>query len=550
MTPVDQSIFTYLSVFRGGFSREAAQNVADASLKALMHLINKSLLRRFADGRYQIHELLRQYAETRLRADPQAGQVIRARHSAHYLKFVTSRSNRLKNREQTSAIVEIETELGNIRAAWNYALQTQNVEAIYPALESLWNFHVYCDRLQEGEDLFRRTVEAMRGLPAVGINELTLGFAQILHSVLAHRTGSEELSQQHLEEGANILTRVGATREKAIADVWNTTGTTEAIIARIQSARDALEQLNDRWGVATAYLCLGAYVNFYGDWRQARQYLTKSLEIARAIGDPLGQAGALGSLGWNCFQTGDYEEGHHYFDEARKLYRQTETPGGVASMLSGMGTIDWLRGKFDEAERYLHESLEAYRKLGSQWGTGSCLSGLGVVAWRRGHPEDAIEPIQRAIAIYRDLGVPRSVSNALVNLGHPLVDLGRDQDALKTFREALSIAVEVGALPQILESLAGIGAIYGYAARELPALQLLSFAYGHPSVSAEVRGIAERYMTDLDWQLKMKLGTEQIIDIIAQGRTLTLDEAVEMANYYPAEMPPSLMSSQPASASS
>jgi predicted ATPase len=546
LTPAEKSVFTYLSIFRGGFSRDAAQHVANASLKSLMHLINKSLLRRFPDGRYQIHELLRQYAETRLMTDPQLENAIRTQHSAYYLNFVAARSSRLKIREQTSALAEIETELGNIRAAWDYALLHQNAEAIYPALESLWNFHIYCDRLQEGEDLFRRTVEALHRLPPIGKNELALGFAQILHSVLAHRTGNEALSQQHLEEGTALLNRIGARRERAIADIWNTTGTTETIIARMQSARETLEQLNDRWGVATAYLCLGAYVNFYGDWRQARQYLLNSLEIAHAIGDPLGQAGALGSLGWNCFQTGDYEEGHHYFDEARKLYRQTETPGGVASMLSGMGTIDWLRGQFNEAERYLRESLEAYQKLGSRWGIGSCLSGLGVVAWRRGRPEDAIEPIQRAIAIYRELGVPRSVSNALVNLGHPLVDLGRDQDALKTFREALSIAVETGAILQTLESLAGIGAVYGYAAREVPALQLLSFAYGHPSVSAEVRGIAERYMIDLDWQIKMKLAADQIIEVIEQGRMLTLDEAVTIANHYPAEMPSPLFSMQPA----
>ena len=536
LTDDEQAIFTSLSVFRGGFSRDAAQHVADASLKALMHLINKSLLRRFPDGRYEVHELLRQYAEARLTINPQAELLIRAQHSAYYLKFPAARASRLKTREQTAALLEIETELGNIRAGWHYALSRQDAAAIYPALESLWNFHVYCDRLQEGEELFRRTVEALQPLPAEGVTGLALGFAQILHAVFAHRVGQEELSQQHLESGTALLTRLGAVREKAFADIWNTFGTTETIIARIQQARQVLEQQGDNWGVATAYLCLGAYVNFYGDWRQAREHLLKSLSMAQSSGDPLGQAGALGSLGWNCFQTGDYEEGHHYFDEARKLYRQTGTPGGVASMLSGMGTIDWLRGKFNEAETYLRESLDTYRRLGSRWGVGSCLSGLSVVAWRRGRPEDAIGPIQQAIAIYRELGVSRSVSNALVNLGHPLVDLGRDQEALKTFREALRLAVETGAILQTVEALAGIGAVYGYAAREIPALELLAFAYSHPLVSAEVRGIAERYMLDLDWQIKIKLSAGQIADTIARGRTLTLDEAVQVANRYPAEL--------------
>ncbi|MFN8374900.1 MAG: hypothetical protein U0694_18745 [Anaerolineae bacterium] len=52
-----------LSVFRGGFTREAAQAVSGAVLRTLMNLLNKSVLRRDPDsGRYMVHELLRQYA--------------------------------------------------------------------------------------------------------------------------------------------------------------------------------------------------------------------------------------------------------------------------------------------------------------------------------------------------------------------------------------------------------------------------------------------------------------------------------------------------------
>src|SRR5262249_54715032 len=111
-------------------------------------------------------------------------------------------------------------------------------------------------------------------------------------------------------------------------------------------------------------------------------------------------------------------------------------------------------------------------------------------------------------------------------------------EALGVFREALAIAVEAGALLQILETMAGIGAIYGYAAREEVALQLLSFAHDHPSVSAEIKGIAERYMDSLDWQIRLKLAPDRIADLIALGRQLTVEEAVKIANLYPAELSP------------
>ena len=66
----EQTVFSELSVFRGGCTREAAQAVAGASLQTLLQLLDKSLLRRTSSGRYEIHELLRQYGEEALSASP------------------------------------------------------------------------------------------------------------------------------------------------------------------------------------------------------------------------------------------------------------------------------------------------------------------------------------------------------------------------------------------------------------------------------------------------------------------------------------------------
>jgi hypothetical protein len=63
-------MFQQLSIFQGGFTREAAQQVIGASQRTLMALVNKSLLRPDFKGRYQLHELLRQIGAERLAQDP------------------------------------------------------------------------------------------------------------------------------------------------------------------------------------------------------------------------------------------------------------------------------------------------------------------------------------------------------------------------------------------------------------------------------------------------------------------------------------------------
>jgi predicted ATPase len=66
LTESEQALFKRLAVFKGGFQREAAESIAGASLPLLSSLLDKCLLRREAGGRYQIHELLRQYASDKL----------------------------------------------------------------------------------------------------------------------------------------------------------------------------------------------------------------------------------------------------------------------------------------------------------------------------------------------------------------------------------------------------------------------------------------------------------------------------------------------------
>lgn len=62
LSSTEQQVLRRLSVLRGGFQREAATAVAGATLSVLASLVSKSLVRRTEEGRYDLHELVRQYA--------------------------------------------------------------------------------------------------------------------------------------------------------------------------------------------------------------------------------------------------------------------------------------------------------------------------------------------------------------------------------------------------------------------------------------------------------------------------------------------------------
>jgi predicted ATPase len=102
MGECERDVFQKVSVFRDGFSREAAEVIAGASLQTLAGLIDKSLLRLNAAGRYDVHELLRQYGAEQLDAAGQTETVQRA-YIDYYLGLLHQLERDIKAQQQIAA---------------------------------------------------------------------------------------------------------------------------------------------------------------------------------------------------------------------------------------------------------------------------------------------------------------------------------------------------------------------------------------------------------------------------------------------------------------
>ena len=140
LSPDEQSAFRGLAVFRGGFTREAALAVVETRTDVLISLTNKALISYYANaGRFEMHELLRQFAEEQLKLSGEL-ETFLSQHAAYFANFLKARLPTLQSRTPQVAVGEIQTDFDNIRQAVFYLLDLDKSFRLEALAESLRRF--------------------------------------------------------------------------------------------------------------------------------------------------------------------------------------------------------------------------------------------------------------------------------------------------------------------------------------------------------------------------------------------------------------------------
>jgi predicted ATPase/transcriptional regulator with XRE-family HTH domain len=165
LTPEEQKALRQLSIFRGGFSRQAAGAVAGASLSDLESLVSKSLVRRTGSGRFDMHELIHQYAVEQLQQDASEYAEIQMRHTRYFANLLNERGPSLKGAERPLVVSELISELANLRQAWHRASAQQQAKDLSQSADTLFWLYESRSNCREGVPLYRQAVEGLQVVP-------------------------------------------------------------------------------------------------------------------------------------------------------------------------------------------------------------------------------------------------------------------------------------------------------------------------------------------------------------------------------------------------
>jgi len=537
----EREVFRKLSVFRGGFQTAAAEEVAGALPPVLSALMDKSLLRRDPPGRYQIHELLRQYAAEKLQEVLQEQGRVQERHSHYYATFLQQREEVLKGEKQRKALEEIGGEIDNVRHAWHWAItQIENggddaLAVMKQSVESLYRFYTMRDWYQEGEEAFKRAVAVLdspskcTGVPT-GEKELLLGQLLARQGKCCEFTEHSDKAQQLFERSLAIFDHLGAWRETALplhglGYMAHIKGEYAQAKEYFQKSLAIYRKIEDPWGIANVLNNLCLVARRQGAFTEAKRLCQESLAIRREIGDQRGAISSLNALGLVRCALGEYAGAREVLQEALQICRRLDYNIGIAQALTGLCQAAFRLEEVEAAKQFGQESLAIYRDIGDYWGVAIAYNNLGRMAAELGDYARAKHLYQEGIAIYRQIGIKSGLANTLGNLGEACYKLGDYAEAWQCLHEALQIAQEIGAVPAALKSLVVLAPLLAQESKPVQGLELLAFAMHQSAIAQDIK----KQAAVLFAELATDLSPEDVAAAEARGQTRELDTAAAEA---------------------
>jgi len=448
LTAGQQRLFRRLGLHPGadidGYAAAALEGTdLAAARRGLEALYDQYLLSEPAQGRYRMHDLIREHARALAgRLDPDDDRDEATARLLDYYQYAGACADALITRHSRPGPAPAD---GAVPAA---------VPALAGPEQALaW---ARAERASLIACLDHATATGLRAR----VTALTGGLAGLLRrdgpwaDAITRHTAAIQAAQYLGDRlgQANALSDLG--------DVRRLTGDYPAAAHAQEHALGIYRDLGDRLGQANALSDLGDVRCLTGDYPAAAQALEQALGIYRDLGDRLGQANALRYLGDVRRLADDYPAAAQLLEHALGIYRDLGDRLGQANALRYLGYVRRMRGDYPAAAQAQEQALDIYRDLGDRLGQANALNRLGDV-WRlTGDYPAAAQAQEQALGIYRDLGDRHGQANALSNLGDVRRLTGDYPAAAQALEQALGIYRDLGDRGGEAEALNERGALH------------------------------------------------------------------------------------------
>ncbi len=413
LAAAEQTVFQQLSIFRGGFTLEAAQAVAGTTLSLLTRLQQHSFIQYQPNrDRYAIHELLRQYGAEQLAQHEVAAEQTQRRYSSFFCRLLAQLGTASKTSQQESALATAVIENENLHAGWIAAIHHQLLDLADAALDGLLRIDEWRGRYAEGEQICALAIAHLT--PAELPNALPLR-AKLLtwQGIFARYQGEPERADQLLHASSGLMDRL----ELAGNDV-----------------RAAQAFLKLRMGKFAERMDRGKAVD----------YFEQSLIIYQALDDAWGSAHVLETLGFMALEGEDYTGATVYYKESLHLFQGLGDTRGGLRVLNQLVVSLTFENNPTEALACADEAERIVTQIAEPTLVADTLARKGVGTWYFGKLADVYSCYRRSLAIYEELGDHHTLPNAHLLMSEVLLHLGQIDECQIQLQKALTLIERSG----------------------------------------------------------------------------------------------------------
>jgi predicted ATPase len=448
LNQTEQTVFAQFAVFRGGFSRVAAQKITGASIRTLANLVNKSFLQYNQQrDRYELHELMRQYAVEKLAEDEAQATAVRNQHSSYYCAALQHRENKLRAGHPQDALAQIEADQENARAGWHWAVEQGDVAGIDQAINGLCFFYDFRDRLYHGlavgEDASNKLRQLLESPTVYRVLAKTLiwygRFMIYLGQIEAQATMQEAMAL--LERAEQMGEDVRAERAFALLTmslIWFEEGERQHALQQLEQSLALFRQLGDQWGEFNTHNALGNAARRMGNYQEARHRFEKNLALARSQRNQWEIIRALLQLGWVARDLVAYDEARRLFEECLALSRTQNNLWGESRVLEALAFLAMFQGAFAAGGRYLEQAFVVARDNGYRSDMVDHKVNIAVTQWLSGYFDEAENALMEARTLGKELGYPWATAFPNIFYGELLALIGQYEAAREYLRQGMT----------------------------------------------------------------------------------------------------------------
>jgi tetratricopeptide (TPR) repeat protein len=387
----ERRVLGLLSVFRGSFSLEAVERVAESDVIDVVEALrDKSLVYEVSPGRLAMYESIREYSAHRL-PPPERDRAIERLVQWLFELAGDPPSPKPLERESMRVVFEHLAAVDPLDAA-----------GAERALRAAIVYHEACEpnplplRARDGLD---RAIEH-----ADECSSRWLAEALFVRTTLQHGIGKNEEAERDATRAIEIAERSGDPMLARRARMLR--GATRFQLDRLDDARADIEAslaahrgAGDEARVASTLRLLGAVLQSLGDLLGARVAFEESLDLCRRIGDRYRQAIVHASLGTHALECELFETARSHLEEALSLAREIDYARAAALASGYLGLLELETNELDAARRHLDQAIDLARTSDQSLFDGAFRAIRSAVSGR----QDRLDEAERDLVAAREL---------------------------------------------------------------------------------------------------------------------------------------------------